>query len=149
LQAQFVPGIYNEIQGLDFEHDDFDEIISRSFGCPAEGLKEMFRQHNQRHKDGEQIKIPECPMERELLKLLARVLRQEGSVLPYLKSRGARCVPVERGTQCQIQRDVTTLSHTGDRSKATAMRDVFSVEIFLSDSGEPGRVTLVRKGVGR
>jgi len=143
------PGIYFELKGLDFENDEFDGVISLAFGCLEETGKRMVREINERHKDGKQLRIPGCRSEQDLLNILARVFRETGDARPYLEARRGKCEPADGGTHCQVQRDVTTLSHTGDRSTGTKLRDLFTIDIFLSENGEPIRVTLTREGIGR
>ena len=149
VKAQFSPGIYTEFHGLDFKNDKFDELIVQSLSCPSEGLKKLFRDINSRRRDGKRTKIPDCPMESILLAILTLEYQKTQDVLPYLKRRRAACDSVGKGMHCKVQRDVVTVTHLGDSSKATRLRDHFTIDIFLSDRGEPIRVSLTREEVGR
>jgi hypothetical protein len=139
--AQRPPGVYFEFEGLNVNGDEFDGVVAQGFGCAEEAGKDLFRSAG--------IAPRRCLVEDTLLKLLRHVYRQTGNVRPYLNTRGAKCGSSGKLIKCQLRRFVTTLSHTGDRSKGAALRDRFTIVVLLSESGAPERVTLIREGIGR
>lgn len=135
--------VYMEYGGLDFK-DEFDDIVGKAGGCPSERYLQDLE--DLKRREGVNIKPPQCSFTKNAMKnLFARIHKEAGDVEPYLIARGAKCQHVESTVHCVVLRDVTVSHHTGDRSKATKDRTIFTIDISFLKGHAPDTIKIKRE----
>lgn len=127
---------YGEIlkdEGTDLS-DEFDRRIvnASAITCPDFVKK----RHEELNK-----KPLRCGID-DLTDFLARVHRETGDIEPYLIARGAQCQEIEGIIHCVVVRRLTTLTHSGDRSRGTKHRTIYTFETSFVKGHPPSDVKI-------